>query len=49
MVKFLPIITSALLAAPSLVSAFIGTKGETFINDDGGSFYFSGTNACKCL
>ncbi|KAG2223557.1 hypothetical protein INT45_001639 [Circinella minor] len=37
--------TCALLAAPSLVSAFIGTKGETFTNDDGGSFYFSGTNA----
>ncbi|KAI9484800.1 glycoside hydrolase superfamily [Zychaea mexicana] len=35
---------SALLAAPSLVSAFVGTSGATFTND-GASFYFAGTNA----
>ena len=37
---------SALLAAPALVSAFVGTSGTKFTND-GKNFYFSGTNACK--
>ncbi|KAI8145138.1 glycoside hydrolase superfamily [Fennellomyces sp. T-0311] len=35
---------SAFLAAPALVSAFVGTDGTKFTND-GASFYFSGTNA----
>ncbi|KAI9272966.1 glycoside hydrolase superfamily, partial [Phascolomyces articulosus] len=38
------IMASALLAAPSLVSAFVGTSGTKFTND-GSSFYFAGTNA----
>ena len=48
MVKFLSLIASAaLLVAPTLVSsAFVGTDGAKF-TQDGGSFYFAGTNACK--